>query len=121
MMSTFGPSDEEMRRQQRLENMAASDDDNGDDEEDGTTLQGERKREISNKKGRVCASHGAKVKRCSHEGCTKQSQNGGVCVRQGALVKRCSHEGCTNIIQKGEKFVSGMARRCPSRACIVGR
>jgi len=31
--------------------------------------------------------HGAKVKRCSSEGCTDVAQNGGVCMRHGA--KRC--------------------------------
>jgi hypothetical protein len=28
--------------------------------------------------------HGAKVKRCSSEGCTDVAQNGGVCMRHGA-------------------------------------
>ena len=35
-------------------------------------------------KGGVCIRHGAKVKRCSSEGCTNQAQNGGVCKRDGA-------------------------------------
>ena len=27
----------------------------------------------------LCVKHGAKMKRCSHEGCTNQARNGGVC------------------------------------------
>ena len=45
--------------------------------------------------------HGAKKKRCSKEGCTKQAQTGGVCIRHGAKVKLCSKEGCTNYVVKG--------------------
>jgi hypothetical protein len=32
----------------------------------------------------VCIRHGAKIKRCSSEGCTNQTQKGGVCRRHGA-------------------------------------
>jgi hypothetical protein len=35
-----------------------------------------------------------KRKRCSHDGCTNQEQNGGVCMTHGAKVKKCSFEGC---------------------------
>ena len=37
-------------------------------------------------KGGVCASHGAKRKQCSHEGCTNVAQKGGVCWTHGAKV-----------------------------------
>ena len=50
--------------------------------------------------------HGAKVKRCSREGCTNQVIKGGVCVKHGAKKKRCSSEGCTNKAVKG-----GVCRR----------
>ena len=49
----------------------------------------------------VCVKHGAKVRRCKHDGCTNQVINGGLCMRHGAKVNRCKHEGCTNIVQKG--------------------
>jgi hypothetical protein len=39
---------------------------------------------------------GAKVKRCSSEGCTNSAKSGGVCISHGANVKRCSSEGCSN-------------------------
>ena len=47
--------------------------------------------------------HGANVRRCSSEGCTKFSRSGRVCMRHGAKVKfkRCSNEGCTNNVKKG--------------------
>lgn len=38
----------------------------------------------SSLKGGVCVNHGAKLKRCSHEGCTKQVVKGGVCWTHGA-------------------------------------
>ena len=38
--------------------------------------------------------YGAVVKRCSVEGCKKQSIKKGICVLHGAVVKRCSVEGC---------------------------
>jgi hypothetical protein len=50
--------------------------------------------------------HGAKVRRCSSEGCSNQAVKGGVCMRHGAKTKRCSHEGCTNRAVK-----EGMCRR----------
>ena len=49
----------------------------------------------------MCVRHGAKLKRCSSEGCTNQAVNGGVCVKHGAKVKQCSSEGCTKNAQKG--------------------
>jgi hypothetical protein len=54
-------------------------------------------------KGGVCVRHGAKAKRCRHQGCSKIAKQGGVCVRHGAIVKvkRCGHAGCNNIIKKG--------------------
>jgi hypothetical protein len=32
----------------------------------------------------VCVRHGAKLKRCSSDGCTNKAQKGGVCWRHGA-------------------------------------
>ena len=56
-------------------------------------------------KGGVCMKHGAKKeqKRCSIEGCTNKAQKGGVCIKHGAKKKhtRCSREGCTSFAQKG--------------------
>jgi hypothetical protein len=45
--------------------------------------------------------HGAKVKRCSCEGCTSYAQSGGVCMRHGATVKLCSQEGCAKQAKNG--------------------
>jgi hypothetical protein len=69
--------------------------------------------------GGVCITHGALVKRCSHEGCTKQSKKGGVCVRHGALVKRCSHEGCTKQSQNGGVCIrhGAVVKRCSHPGC----
>ena len=39
---------------------------------------------------------------CGHEGCSNQVVNGGVCMRHGAKVKRCSQEGCTSIVSRVE-------------------
>jgi hypothetical protein len=49
----------------------------------------------------VCMKHGAKIKRCSYEGCTNQVVKGGVCKKHGAKVNLCSSEGCTNHAKKG--------------------
>jgi hypothetical protein len=50
----------------------------------------------------VCITHGAKVKRCSFEGCANGAINGGVvCITHGAGVKRCSFKGCTNVAKRG--------------------
>jgi len=54
----------------------------------------------------VCIRHGAKVKRCSSEGCANYAKNGGVCMRHGAKIKRCKTTGCTNYSVKG-----GVCRR----------
>jgi hypothetical protein len=44
---------------------------------------GAKKKQCST--GGVCQRHGAKVKRCSSEGCTNHAQKGGImCVRHGA-------------------------------------
>ncbi len=47
--------------------------------------------------------HGARVKRCSQEGCANGAVKGGVCVMHGAnkKVKRCSQKGCANEAIKG--------------------
>ena len=52
-------------------------------------------------KGRSLCHAGAKVKRCSHEGCANGAVKGGVCVSHGAKVKRCSHDGCAKLARKG--------------------
>ena len=57
--------------------------------------------------------HGAKVKRCSSEGCTNVAQIGGVCIRHGARHKRCSITGCTNQTLK-EEYARGMGQRLRS-------
>ena len=68
------------------------------------------------RKGGVCVRHGAKLKRCSHEGCTNVVVNRGVCTRHGAKRPQCNSEGCTNIAVKG-----GVCRRhgakVPSKLC----
>ena len=55
-------------------------------------------------KGGVCRRHGAKKeqRRCSSEGCTNHAKKGGVCMKHGAKQtrKRCSFEGCTNQSQR---------------------
>ena len=38
------------------------------------------------KQGGLCIQHGAKMKRCSSEGCTNQAQRRGVCKRHGAYL-----------------------------------
>jgi hypothetical protein len=45
--------------------------------------------------------HGAKVKRCSCNGCTNQALKGGVCIRHGTKIKRCSSHECTKFAQNG--------------------
>eukprot|EP00984_Skeletonema_dohrnii_P012133 scaffold4880_cov173-Skeletonema_dohrnii-CCMP3373.AAC.6 len=49
--------------------------------------------------------HGAKVERCSTEGCTKQIVDEGMCRRHGAK-RGCSADGCTKQVVKKEEFVS---------------
>jgi hypothetical protein len=51
--------------------------------------------------------HGAKVERCSTEGCTKQIVDGGMCRRHGAK-RACSADGCTKQVVKKEEIVSSM-------------
>ena len=50
--------------------------------------------------------HGAKIKRCSTEGCTNYAQKRGVCRRHGAEIKLCSSDWCTNNVIRG-----GVCRR----------
>ena len=52
------------------------------------------------RKGGVCVTHGANVKRCSFEGgCTNQAVKDGLCITHG---KRCNFKGgCTNQAIKG--------------------
>ena len=47
---------------------------------------------------------------CSVAECTNKVYKGGVCRRHGAKVKRCNHEGCTNQAQK-EEYALGMGQR----------
>lgn len=53
------------------------------------------------KKGRVCIGHGAKVKRCQHEGCNNHIVKGGVCiidmVPRNIFILVVSNEGCSNM------------------------
>ena len=56
--------------------------------------------------GGVCSRHGAKQTRrtCSMEGCTNHARSkGDLCVTHGAKTKRCSHEGCTKQVVRGGK------------------
>ena len=66
----------------------------------------------------------------SHEGCTNGSKKGGVCIIHGAKVKQCSHEGCTNhysscrhiglVVQRRRKDAA--SRGVPSKPLrFVGR
>jgi hypothetical protein len=74
------------------------------------------------KQGGVCIlTHGAVVKRCNYEGCTRQAQKGGVCVTHGAVVNRCYHEGCTKYAVKGGVCITHGAiklrKRCSHKGC----
>ena len=75
-------------------------------------------------KGGVCFTHGAKVeqKQCSFKGCTNWVVNGGVCVTHGAKRKLCSFEGCTNKVQKGGVCIThgAMTKRCSFEGCTNG-
>ena len=52
----------------------------------------------------MCIRHGAKVKVCSSEGCTKKVVRGGVCWRHGAEVepKLCSEKDVQILSSKDE-------------------
>ena len=54
--------------------------------------------------------HGAKMKRCLHDGCNNQVVKEGVCVRHGATVKRCSIQDCSNQAVKNGVCVKHGAR-----------
>ncbi len=58
--------------------------------------------------------HGAKVKRCSSDGCTNGVIKGGVCKKHGAKVKRCSKEGCTNQAKRRGVCIRHGAYRNPN-------
>ena len=59
-------------------------------------------------------------KTCSHKGCTSYARKGGVCVTNGAKVKRCSFRDVpikyvvalrdAPALHKREEFVGGMAQ-----------
>jgi hypothetical protein len=84
------------------------------------------------RKGGVCVAHGARVKQCSHEGCTKHATGGGVCWIHGGEGKRCSREGCTKFahilggicIAHGAKVKrcsrEGMHEFCQERWSLLG-
>jgi hypothetical protein len=59
--------------------------------------------------------HGAKIKRCSSEGCTNIVVKGGVCVRHGAEQKKkqCSINGCTNQSKRRGVCIRHGAKRNP--------
>jgi hypothetical protein len=66
----------------------------------------------------VVVTHGAMVKRCSHEGCANGAFKGGVCIARGAKVKRCQ-EGCANGVNIGGVCFTHGARvkRCSQEGC----
>ena len=71
-------------------------------------------------RGGVCVKHGAKVKQCSHDGCTKRAQNGGVCITHGAKVKLCSSEGCKKQAKKEGVCITHGAKVTPKRCSKEG-
>ena len=65
--------------------------------------------------GGVCATHGAKAKRCGFiGGCTNQVVQGGMCIAHGAKVKVCSVESCANGAVKGGVCIThgAIKKRC---------
>jgi len=52
------------------------------------------------RQGGVCIRHGAKVKRCSSEGCRNNAQTGGECKRHGARVNICISEVCISVCSR---------------------
>jgi hypothetical protein len=71
--------------------------------------------------GGVCVQHGARVKRCNQDGCDNQVVQGRVCHQHGARVKRkyCSQDGCGNHVVQGGVCVRHGARvkRCNQDGC----
>jgi hypothetical protein len=66
----------------------------------------------------ICISHGAKVKRCSHEECANRSVKGGVCIAHGAKVRCCGYKGCTNrVVRAGVCYRHGAKTRCSHEGC----
>mmetsp|Transcript_32162 Transcript_32162/g.48574 ORF Transcript_32162/g.48574 Transcript_32162/m.48574 type:complete len:104 (-) Transcript_32162:330-641(-) len=63
--------------------------------------------------------HGAKFakKKCSIEGCSSYAMKGGVCMKHGAKRKQCCSEECTNMAMKGGACV----RRCKDETMQEGR
>ena len=70
-------------------------------------------------RGGVCVGHGAKVKRCCHEGCTSRARNGGLCMRHGAKGKHCSHTGCSSRVRNGGLCMrhGAKVKRCCHERC----
>jgi hypothetical protein len=56
----------------------------------------------------VCIRHGAKVKRCSSEGCTNKAQQGGVCMKH--VGQRSNYAAVTDaqIKLRKEECAEGM-------------
>ena len=56
-------------------------------------------------KGKLCSEHGKLMRTCRIPDCNNFPQGGvwgeGLCVRHGAKVKRCNHEGCDNQVVRG--------------------
>ena len=67
----------------------------------------------------VCVTHGAMVKQCSHENCSKNAQQGGVCVTHGAVVKQCSRPDCSNIVVQGRVCITHGARVKAKQNCSL--
>ena len=61
-------------------------------------------------RGGVCVAHGAKKKRCRHEGCANQVVNGGDRLTHGMNIKHSSHEGCKSNANKGGLCLSHGAK-----------
>ena len=59
-------------------------------------MKGAQEVKLRMENGEVCMRHGSKSKvslTMQQEICTNQAKKGGVCVSHGAEVKRCSSEG----------------------------
>ena len=63
--------------------------------------------------GGVCATHGAKAKRCSFVGCTNQAKKGGVCWSHVAKAERCDAGSDGEIFMRHPQMnVSRAAASC---------
>ena len=62
------------------------------------------------KGGGVCITHGAEMKRCCFEGCTKFAQKGGVCRSHGAKLNLMTGESMHDLAQKELVAIKTMER-----------